>query len=241
MDFTFIPKAVAQIVRVVRQNPLASLLTTFLFTWVVLIVIVASLFITNFATTMAFVDKWYPTPVTEAQRLTESVPRDDATCKAIDRLGALLGADRATYWAFSNGTFGTNGVSWNYASIGGCPYTADGIAPLTDFSKQPNSVAVEINKVLLEPSDEIVCGRWTIDDLKTSYLRATMRSVGSDVLYECVVRDRNAFAIGKIIVSWRNRKLTPPDEKIFAAIREASERVGAANTLDPGMQSAPSN
>lgn len=231
MDFNILPRAFGSFVRTVSRYPLASLFTTGLLTWGTSVFLVFSLFVNNYSETLSFIDKWFPSPHIENQRLQESLPRDLRTCRSIDRLGISLNADRATFWAFSNGTLGTGGVPWNYSSIH-CPYVSDGIAFIPeDMQKVPNAPSAEIHMALFPNAEETACASWTIDSIKSPYLRASMRSVGTDVVYECGVRDLQGIAIGKIVVSWRDRNAVKDPAMVLKDIERTASAVGVINSL----------
>ncbi len=168
-------------------------------------------------------------PEEEAKRLQESIPRDALTCAAVDEIGEEFGADRATFWTFSNGSYGLGGVPFNYANVH-CPYVREGIAYITEeFQKIPNSIAAETNAVLFPKPGVTECGRWTRDQLTSAYLRASMKQMGSVEMLQCGVRDGRGIPIGKIVVSWR--EIEPrniPD--LMAKLQSTAHAIGQYNT-----------
>lgn len=231
MDITTLSRIFGGFVRTVAKHPIASLFTTGLLTWGATIFFVITMFFQNYAETLGFIDKWFPSPVVENQRLQDSLPRDLRTCRAIDRLGISLNADRATFWAFSNGTLGTGGVPFNYSNVH-CPYVSDGIAFIPeDMQKVPNAPSAEIHTVLFPAMETTGCGSWTIDNVRSPYLRANMRAVGTDIVFVCGVRDTNNVAIGKIAVSWRDRNSVKDPAEIITAIERTASAVGVINSL----------
>ncbi|TQX90262.1 MULTISPECIES: hypothetical protein [unclassified Rhizobium] len=230
MDFSFIPNGFATLVRAFAKTPLAFIGTTIIIILFAALGFIGYMAVTNKLDVSAFVAHAQPAPIVEAQRLQESIPRDATTCAAIDELGRTLSADRATYWSFTNATYGLNQVFFNYSNLT-CPFVGEGIAFIPDnFDKVNNSIFAEIHAVLFPARNEVACGKWTRDDIKSTYIRALMRSVGTDVVYDCGVQDLRGFPIGKIVVAWHSRDAVRDDAKILETIRLTALDIGRVNT-----------
>jgi len=230
MDLSFIPSGLVALVDKFSKNPFSFIAVIFIIAMLGGMGFLGYMSVTDRLNMAAFFSHAQPSPVEEAQRLQESIPRDAATCGAVDELGRSLRADRATYWAFSNGAYGLGGVPWNYANVH-CPFVSEGIAFIPDnFDKVPNAITAEINAILFPDQEHTACGVWPIEKIKSTYLRASMRSVGTDILYECGVRDLRGIPIGKIVVSWRNRINAPKQADIISAIKQTADDIGRVNT-----------
>lgn len=169
-------------------------------------------------------------PEEEAKRLQESIPRDRLTCAAVDEIGEELQADRATFWTFSNGSYGLGGVPFNFANVH-CPFVAEGIAFIPeDFQRIPNSIAAETNSVLFPNYNDTGCGHWRRDDISNTFLKASMKNLGSIEMLQCGVRDGRGIPIGKIVVSYRTKDATRDVPKALARLRATAEAIGHYNT-----------
>jgi hypothetical protein len=169
-------------------------------------------------------------PEEEAKRLQESIPRDRLTCAAVDEIGEEFKADRATFWTFSNGSYGLGGVPFNYANVH-CPYVGEGITYIPeDFQKIPNSIAAETNSVLFPKPGVTECGRWTREDLQSANMRASMRNLGTAEMLQCGVRDGRGIPIGKIVVSWRTIDAGRDVAGLLIKLRATADAIGHYNT-----------
>lgn len=169
-------------------------------------------------------------PEEEAKRLQESIPRDALTCAAVDEIGEEFKAERATFWTFSNGSYGLGGVPFNYANVH-CPYVRDGIAFIPDdFQKIPNSVAAETNAVLFPRPGVTECGYWRIEDIKSVYAKASMKRLGTAEMIQCGVRDGRGIPIGKIVVSWYAGDTRRDIPALSLKLRAAADAIGHYNT-----------
>ncbi|MBW6421635.1 hypothetical protein KX729_09300 [Rhizobium sp. XQZ8] len=177
-------------------------------------------------------------PEEEAKRLQESIPRDKLTCAAIDEVGKQLDADRATFWTFSNGSYGLGGVPFNYANVH-CPFVKEGIAFIPDdFQKIPNSISAETNAVLFPNAEATECGYWRRDQISSPYLRAGLKSLGSVEMVQCGVRDRRGIPIGKIVLSWRDHEARDIPA-ILKTLKTTGEAIGRFNTPSINLTDLP--
>jgi hypothetical protein len=169
-------------------------------------------------------------PEEEAKRLQESIPRDRLTCAAIDEIGMELAAERATFWTFSNGSYGLGGVPFNYANVH-CPYVREGIAYIPEeFQKIPNAIAAETNDILFPRPQVTECGHWLRTDIVSAYVRASMRAVGTVEMIQCGVRDGRGIPIGKVVVAWHNIDANRDLAKAIASLRATAQSIGHYNT-----------
>ena len=188
MDFSNLATAFNSFVDTIRQKPIAALLSVSLIALIYIgftdpkrVMDMADRLV-NRATGNTQIVEPIPVPIPpeeEAKRLQESIPRDALTCAAVDQVGNDFQADRATFWTFSNGSYGLGGVPFNYANVH-CPYVAEGIAFIPDdFQKIPNSIAAETNAVLFPTPGITECGYWTREQIKSVYAKASMTRLGT--------------------------------------------------------------
>ncbi|XUY28531.1 hypothetical protein RMR21_015555 [Agrobacterium sp. rho-8.1] len=169
-------------------------------------------------------------PEEEAKRLQESIPRDALTCAAVDEIGEEFDAERATFWTFSNGSYGLGGVPFNYANVH-CPFVREGIAYIPEeFQKIPNSIAAETNNVLFPSPGVTECGHWTRAGIQSAYIRASMKNLGTVEMLQCGVRDGRGIPIGKITVSWRDLDTARDLPALIEKLRATAEAIGRYNT-----------
>jgi len=169
-------------------------------------------------------------PEEEAKRLQESIPRDKLTCAAIDEIAIELDAERATFWTFSNGSYGLGGVPFNYANVH-CPFVREGIAYIPEeFQKIPNSIAAETNAVLFPNPGVTACGHWKRNEIASPFIRASMRSVGTVEMIQCGVRDGRGIPIGKVVVSWRDLEKDRDITGHLLKLNATADAIGHYNT-----------
>jgi len=244
MDFSNISSAFASFVQTLRDKPVWSVFAVNLLALVGALGLLAYVGVSDPPRAFALIE--YATglkaaavvepiqvpipPEEEAKRLQESIPRDKLTCAAVNEVGQQLDADRATFWTFSNGSYGLGGVPFNYANVH-CPYVKDGIAFIPDdFQKIPNSISAEINAVLFPDPSRTECGFWTKEQITSPYLRAALKSVGTVEFIQCGVRDGRGIPIGKIVVSWRDHDPSRKVDALMRVIRDTANAVGRFNT-----------
>ncbi len=169
-------------------------------------------------------------PEEEAKRLQESIPRDRLTCAAVDMVGEEFAAERATFWTFSNGSYGLGGVPFNFANVH-CPYVRDGIAYISEeFQKIPNAISAETNDVLFPKPGVTQCGHWTRADISSAYIRASMKNLGTVEMLQCGVRDGRGIPIGKIVISWGYLDKSRDIPLLLGKLRATAEAIGHYNT-----------
>lgn len=169
-------------------------------------------------------------PEEEAKRLQESIPRDRLTCAAIDTVGEEFRAERATFWTFSNGSYGLGGVPFNFANVH-CPYVRDGIAYISEeFQKIPNAISAETNDVLFPRPGVTACGHWTRPQITSAYIRASMKNLGTVEMLQCGVRDGRGIPIGKVVISWGYLDPSRDVSALLAKLRSTADAIGHYNT-----------
>ncbi len=246
MDFSNLSSAFASFVDTFKAKPLFTLLAVNilgLFAGLAMLVYVgfsdpekiidiADRFANRLTTTEQIIEP-IPVPIPpeeEAKRLQESIPRDALTCAAVDEIGEEFAAERATFWTFSNGSYGLGGVPFNYANVH-CPYVRDGIAYISEeFQKIPNSIAAETNAVLFPSPGVTGCGYWTKADISSAYIRASMKNLGTNAMLQCGVRDGRGIPIGKITVSWHDIDPARDIAALTVRLRATADAIGHYNT-----------
>ncbi|MNV97382.1 hypothetical protein D3C71_1924940 [compost metagenome] len=102
---------------------------------------------------------------------------------------------------------------------------SDGIAPLEQYDKRPNTIMAEVMTEIFPNKDSVACLRYNAEDFKSSYLRASMRAVGSDVVFICGLRNIDGHQIGRIQASYRDRTKAPDEGFVFDQLRALGNRI----------------